>query len=61
MSYYVYALKSIGHNFIYAGITGNPGKRLEQHNRGYNRSTKPCASYKLFYLEELPDHAAARL
>jgi putative endonuclease len=61
--YYVYSISSTLRNYIYVGMTNNIERRLEQHNRGYNRSTKPYKPYKpfiLFYGEEHPNSKLAR-
>lgn len=34
--YFVYAIKSISHNYIYVGISDNPERRINYHNNGYN-------------------------
>jgi hypothetical protein len=36
--YWVYALKSAQHNWIYVGMTSNIERRVEEHNRGRNTS-----------------------
>jgi putative endonuclease len=58
--YFVYALKSIEHNWIYVGITDNLQRRLKQHNQGQNYSTKHYVPLYLFYSEILPDRPHAR-
>ncbi len=58
--YYTYAIKSKLHNYIYVGITNNIQRRLHQHNKGYNHSTKAYRPFEIIYFEELPDRAAAR-
>jgi len=39
------------YNFIYVGMTENLDERLERHNKGYVRSTKRFAPFKLIYSE----------
>lgn len=58
--YYVYAIKSIVIEYIYVGISDNPARRIEQHNKGYNRTTKPYKPFKTIIIEEYPDRIAAR-
>jgi putative endonuclease len=58
--YYVYAIESLTRKYIYIGITDNINRRLNQHNQGYNRTTKPYRPFRLIYLEELPDRKQAR-
>ena len=37
----VYVIRSVSRNYTYIGITDNPTRRIEQHNKGYNRPTIP--------------------
>ncbi|MBU2445735.1 MAG: GIY-YIG nuclease family protein [Bacteroidetes bacterium] len=46
--WYVYIIKSIIKDFIYIGSTNDLKTRLEEHNSGLSKSTKP---YKPFSLE----------
>jgi putative endonuclease len=56
----VYAIKSIEHNYIYVGLTGNLEERLKRHNSGYEKTTKPYKAYQLIYTEECSDRIHAR-
>ncbi|MBI2416355.1 MAG: GIY-YIG nuclease family protein [Ignavibacteriales bacterium] len=56
----VYALKSINHNFIYVGMTEDLEARIERHNKGYNKSTKHFAPFRLIYSELCQNGVAAR-
>ena len=58
--YYTYALKSKNRNYIYVGITDNIERRLAQHNKGYNRSTKPYIPFFVFYFETFDSRVEAR-
>jgi len=58
--YYVYAISSKNRNYIYVGITDNIARRINQHNKGYNKTTKPYLPFELIYFEELPDRVTAR-
>jgi putative endonuclease len=49
--YYVYAISSLSRNYIYVGISNNPDRRITQHNKGYNKTTKPYAPFKRILLE----------
>lgn len=51
MFFYVYVLQSIKQGRIYIGFTKNLRKRIEEHNRGAMRSTKPYMPWKLIYYE----------
>ena len=59
MPYYVYILQSLKDNKYYIGSTSNVDKRLQFHNAGLQRSTKPRIPFKLVYKEELPDKTTA--
>jgi putative endonuclease len=58
--YTVYAIKSGKKDWIYVGMTENLERRLQQHNKGYNTSTKPYAPFDLIYSEQQPTREAAR-
>ena len=58
--YYVYAIKSVNHNWIYVGISNNVQRRLSQHNKGYNKSTKHYKPFLLIYAEEFNTRINAR-
>jgi len=49
--YYVYILKSSKNDNLYIGYTANLRKRLLDHNKGLNKSTRPFVPYKLIYYE----------
>ena len=59
--FYVYALKSLDHNFINVGMTENLEERIIRHNKGYNKSTKRFAPFKLIYHEICNSGAEARI
>ena len=56
----VYAVRSKSRNYIYIGLTNNLDRRLNQHNKGYNRTTKPYRPFELIYTKEFPDRIQAR-
>jgi putative endonuclease len=58
--YYVYALKSQKINYIYVGISDKPERRIEQHNRGYNKTTKPYKPFTILIIEEYSNREEAR-
>jgi len=58
--FYVYAIKSISRNYIYVGLTSNLEKRLEYHNKGYERTTKPYLPFRLIYTETFDNRIDAR-
>ena len=58
--YFVYIIKSLKDGNYYVGITSNLGKRLNEHNRGKNRSTKGRVPFKLVNYEEFDTLSGAR-
>jgi putative endonuclease len=60
MDYYVYAIKSLVKSYIYVGLTSSIEKRLNQHNKGQNRSTKAYRPFKLIYTEAFKTRIEAR-
>ncbi len=49
--YYLYILKSRIKNWYYVGMTDNKEKRLNQHNAGKTKSTKPYRPFDMVYTE----------
>jgi putative endonuclease len=45
--YYVYFLRSLSSDYRYVGYTSNLEIRLQQHNDGLNRSTKPYIPFEI--------------
>ncbi|HRU69067.1 MAG TPA: GIY-YIG nuclease family protein [Bacteroidia bacterium] len=58
--YYTYVIKSLPKNYIYIGITDNLKRRLNQHNLGYNKTTKPYAPFILIFYKSFPTRPEAR-
>jgi putative endonuclease len=48
---YVYVIESLGGGGLYVGFTENLEKRLKEHNRKLNRSTKSGAPWRIIYAE----------
>lgn len=59
--YFVYALRSINRNYIYVGMTSDLDKRINAHNRGYERTTKPYLPFNLIYTEKCENRKEARI
>ncbi|MFP5471849.1 MAG: GIY-YIG nuclease family protein [Bacteroidia bacterium] len=59
--YFVYAISSTTRNYIYVGLTSDLDKRLERHNKGYERTTKPYRPFVLLYSEQCDDRVSARI
>lgn len=50
--YYVYVSESVARPLqLYVGYSTNLKQRLEQHNSGRTRSTKPYAPWKIIFYE----------
>jgi putative endonuclease len=58
--FYVYAISSCVRNYIYVGLTDNVERRLAQHNKGENRSTKAYKPFKLILKETHETRIEAR-
>ena len=57
---YVYALKSVGRNYIYFGLTNDLERRVSEHNKGYNKTTKPYLPFTLIHSEACSTRVEAR-
>jgi|GEM_PF-770412 len=60
LMYYVYVITSQSQNYRYVGITDDIARRFRQHNKGYNRTTRPYIPFKLSLVEECKDRNIAR-
>ena len=58
--FFVYAIKSEKDGRIYVGFSGDPIKRLSQHNAGKTKSTKGYRPWTLIYSEEIQTRELAR-
>jgi predicted GIY-YIG superfamily endonuclease len=59
--YTVYIIRSQRKDWVYIGMTSNLEQRLEQHNRGYNPSTKFYRPYLLLHTETFNTSFEARV
>ncbi|MFZ2322111.1 MAG: GIY-YIG nuclease family protein [Ignavibacteriaceae bacterium] len=59
--YVVYAIKSTTREYIYVGLTNNLERRLGEHNRGINKTTKAYKPFKLIYSEDINNRVEARI
>ncbi len=59
--YIIYAIASIDKKYVYVGLTADLGKRLDRHNKGFEKTTKPYAPFLLLYTESAEDRTEARL
>ena len=51
MFFYIYVLESKKDGELYVGYTDNLGKRIEEHNKGRNSSTRFRLPFELIYFE----------
>ena len=58
--YYVYAISSNSRKYIYVGITNNLDRRIDEHNKGYNKTTRAYRPFKLILAEGFATRSAAR-
>jgi putative endonuclease len=56
----VYALSSLNRNYIYVGMTSDPERRIDDHNKGYNKTTKAYSPFKTILFEEHETRIVAR-
>lgn len=52
MKFYAYVLRSINFERNYVGFTQDVKTRLNQHNSGKTKSTKPFKPWRLLFSEE---------
>lgn len=58
--WYVYAIKSTKRNYIYVGLSNDVDRRLSEHNKGYNKTTKPYSPFVLIYKQAFSSRMEAR-
>jgi putative endonuclease len=58
--WFVYALRSLRDNNLYIGISQDPEKRVETHNKGKTESTKSRRPFILVYKERCGSLKEAR-
>jgi putative endonuclease len=58
--YFVYAMKSRKDERIYIGMSGNPIKRIKEHNNGDTKSTKGFRPWYLIYQKYIGSRIEAR-
>lgn len=58
--YSVYALSSEIRSYIYVGFTNNLERRMSEHNKGYEKTTRPYRPFRLIYEEKCDDRITAR-
>ena len=60
MSAYVYVLSSQSRNYIYVGLTKNMERRLDEHNKGRNITTRAYRPFVLLLVEKFETRLEAR-
>ena len=58
--FYVYAIKSLRRKYIYVGLSDNIERRLNQHNKGENKTTRPYLPFELILKEIFISRIEAR-
>ncbi len=58
--HFVYVIKSVLDHNLYIGYTRNPKKRMGEHNRKENFSTKSRTPWKLIFIEGYLEEKDAR-
>jgi putative endonuclease len=58
---YVYAIKSKERRYLYVGLTNDVERRVNQHQKGYEKTTRPYRPFRLILCETYPDRAEARI
>ena len=58
--YFVYIIKSLHRNYIYVGLTNNHERRIQQHQKGKERTTAPYHPFKIVNIEQYHTRVDAR-
>ena len=58
--FYTYALRSLQRNYIYVGLTDNLERRINEHQSGKNKTTRPYRPFELIFSESFPNRIEAR-
>ena len=58
--YYTYAIINKNKSYVYVGISDNYLRRIDQHNKGYNRTTKPYKPFEILLIEKYNNRIEAR-
>ncbi|HOZ55856.1 MAG: GIY-YIG nuclease superfamily protein [Parcubacteria group bacterium ADurb.Bin316] len=58
--YYLYAIISKNKNYIYVGISDDYNRRINQHNKGYNKTTRPYRPFEKLTIQKFITRAEAK-
>jgi len=58
--FYVYVLKSVERNYIYVRLTNSVERRLSEHNKGKERTTRAYRPFDLLFTESFVTRVEAR-
>ena len=58
--WHVYAISSLSRTYIYVGISMDVDRRINEHNRGYEKTTRPYRPFKLIYTQSFSTRGEAR-
>jgi len=58
--YRVYAIKSKKDNYIYVGLTSNLERRLNEHNKGWVKTTRKFAPFNKILVEKYKTRSETR-
>ncbi|MDD5145380.1 MAG: GIY-YIG nuclease family protein [Candidatus Pacebacteria bacterium] len=58
--FYVYILRNKAKNFIYIGYSENLRQRIQEHNHGFSKSTKPYRPLELIHYEAYKNERDAK-
>ena len=59
--YSVYAIASVNKKYVYVGFSADMSARLNRHNNGYEKTTKPYAPFVIVFSESFETRIQARL
>jgi putative endonuclease len=57
---YVYAIKSAEKKYIYVGLTNNPDRKIAEHNRKKEKTTRLYVPFKAILIEKYNTRLEAR-
>ena len=58
--FFVYAIRSLTRNYVYVGLSNDYERRVNEHNEGYERTTKPYRPFEIILVEEFPTRPEER-